>query len=201
MSGSFASNPRPLIVTQSAIPINPVVGMIWTETIDSVPVATWNWNGTDWISNIIYDSTYGTVPHFGVSVNFNFPFRFTNTSDILFRQFRFAGRIDHAVSPGGATDSNTNFYSFDVRLAGGAGQSGTITGLTPLTTQSTTYTAFSNILLQSPFLASRIVINNTTSLNNTSTARAFVCDAAKTGGATLSFSNSHFLIAYNLIRK
>jgi hypothetical protein len=140
--------------------INPIRGYFWSE-IDSNGdlVQDWFWNGTYWLSTFPY---FHPISASSVASATFVPssFNFANNYNLFLERCRIIGRIEGAVSPGGATDSATNYYDFIPRLVVG-GTSATIVNAPTISLQNRTYTQFSSIFLTSAVINTHIPVGAT----------------------------------------
>lgn len=181
-------------------PIDPNKGDRWIEISEEGNwIQNWFWNGAYWLSqndtNATNQDAYLTNNGQGATI----PLIFTNNANIFITKFRFNGRMDGDVSPGGTTDSNANYWNFNYLLVAGGG-SRPIPNSEILTTKLRSYSQFSNIFITSKPINSHIIVApNGSDPDNGSFPRCFFAIAEKVGSPPL-ISNSQFIINYYLAR-
>lgn len=142
---------------QQSLPSSPTRGQTWRERdVNNDVAATWFWNGTYWLS---LDTRSFASPNFGISTSANtsIPFNFANSFNIFVERFAIIGRMEGAMSPGGATDSNTSYWTSAISTLVDGSQPFTYSTLVSL--QGLTYVTNQNIYRHSALINSFLTVS------------------------------------------
>jgi hypothetical protein len=184
MSGSFAPNTG-FTYDQQLAPSAPSGGQTWQERDNNNNVAgQWFWNGTLWLSIRTFSCQYYNPGNTTLSATLSaaiIPFMHADLANVFILQWWFMGRCEADTSPGGGTDSATNYWTFDV-FSIGANNSSSIAGSPVLSTQNRTYLQFRNVSLDSGAINTAITVKPSANAgDNGTTARSLAFTATRTG--------------------
>lgn len=164
-------------------PTNPTVGDTWDELDASgILVMQWFWNGLNWLSVQPYEHRVETNNTLTATSFAGSQFVFSGNYNLLIQRYRQICRIEGAISPGGATDSITNYWTFSPRLVTGGGAS-TFANAPVLSLEGKTYSQFFSVFITSGIINTQITVAPTGSEpDNTNTvARGFGVAYTKIG--------------------
>jgi hypothetical protein len=201
VSGSFAPN-LGFTYDQQSAPSSPSRGQTWRERDSNNDfVQDWFWNGTYWLSTREYIAVYnnGTATLSATSSANPVSFAHTLPANIFVKDFTVSARVESASSPGGAIDTASSYWTFDV-LTITAASSAIVSGAPTLSMQNGTWSAFYNLRLDSTAINTFITNTPTASVNNSNTvARSFGFTATKAGSAS-NLTRVSCVIRYQLAR-
>ncbi len=133
------------VIVSTTPPNNPVINQtLWWNPDEQMQ---WFWNGTYWLSTILYSHNSPLLTLNSTSTS-QVPFQFAGNYNLFLERFRVAGRLDAEISPGSSgIDSNINYWSFNLRSIIGGSSSFIIPG-TEFSMQGRTYGGnFKNVFL------------------------------------------------------